>query len=365
MTPQRRAQFCAYVAEQGLGLVAETPDPDRRRALLAEAFGLRERLAPVLANAPVPPDQQRAEAQENGQIMGLLSYAPSNRIRVAVESGVADEDDVGTLFVADVITRCHVLLDRMKVAPAPGLPPLPIPVFRWRGLTAEQAFAGTPLAPVVARLCMGRPPGDLAGLPLTARGKDGESLLDWALQCRDRAAYTALLAAGHDPDAPGAAGDPPLVRAAGKRDLTYLKALLAKGAKPDAIGTRQSALAAAFTWDKPDGGEAFALLRAAGASLNFPDFDRSVWREWTSRGRWKLVLANLSDFKGDPVGLARWVTMDQEHPGRRTSPELAEVRRRLEADHGVCFPVGAMIDLKKDARGFYIQPDCPKPAPHG
>lgn len=358
MPAPRRAQFCAYVATQGLDLVVETPDPQRRRALLADAFSLRDRLRPVLAKARPP----AADDQENGQIMGLLSYAPSTRIKAAIDRGEAEPDDVGTLFVADVISRCNAMLDAMKVAPAPALPPLPIPVFRWAGLAAADSFAGTPLAPVAARLCMGNPPGDLAGMSFSARGKNGESLLDWAMQCRDRAAFTALLAAGHDPDAPGAGDEPPLVRAAGLRDTSYLAALLAKGAKPDAIGRGGTALEAAYQWSKPDGGERFVMLRAAGASLHFPDASKSLWTSWFSSGSWQRLLDNWAEFKGDPVYLAWLMRTRLKNEAMSKDAGMAEVKRRLETEHGVCFPVTDLLALKQDARGFYIQPACAPPA---
>lgn len=357
MAPARRAQFCAYVADQIDGMAGAPADPAVRTRLAVEARQLRARLAPLLA-----PSGTTGNERENGQAMGLLSYAPSSRVRQQLERGDADDDDVLWLFASDVGARCQAMFDQMKLPPAPPGGPVAVPPFQWDQRTGAQIFAGTPLAPVAARLCNGAPvaAADLKGLPLTVRGADGISLLDWTMQCRDRAGFAALLEAAHDVDAPGADKNPPLVNAAGKRDLWYLKALLARGARPDAMGERRSALVAAFARDRPNGGEAFALLRAAGASLDFPDAERSIWDEWARFGNWELVLANWTAFKSDPVALGRWVTMDLANKGRRQTPALDAVKGRLESEHGVCFPVGATAGWATDARGFLVQPDCPR-----
>lgn len=366
MKPAQRAQFCAYVGEKAEDIAAEAPDPQLRARLAADAQGLRARAAPLAAAADArqTPEQRSAARREIEQTMGLLSYAPSNRMRAALESGAAGEDDILRLFVADVAARCQGLLDAMKVPPAP-IPagPVVVPAYRWRGKDGAGWFAGTALAPVAARICSGSAikATDLANLPLAARGEAGLSLLDWAMACNGRAAFTALLDAGHDPDAPGIRQDPPLVRAADRRDLWFLQALLAKGARPDAQGTGKTALATSFDRRAPDGGEAFRMLRAAGASLNFPDPAFALWHDLGMTGRWDLVVANWTEFRADPVKLGRWVTVAEERAGEKP-PALAEIKRRLMAEHGVCFPVLGFDGLKKDARGHYIQPDCPKPA---
>lgn len=53
--------------------------------------------------------------------------------------------------------------------------------------------------------------------------------------------------------------------------------------------------------------------------------------------------------------------MDLERNGgpRGNAKALEEIKARLIADYGVCFPVGPTFGAPKDARGYIIQPDCP------
>lgn len=364
MPRARKVMFCAYLAENAARQAAESPDPAVRVRRAATAAQLTARLAPDLAKARarLSPPEISAIEQENGQAMGLLSYAPSDEVRAQLKAG-ADQEDILGLFIDDVLKRCDAMLDTLGIAKAPlTTAPPPVPAFRWRGLSAEEAFAGTGLAPFAVQLCavpLAAAP-DFTGAPLTERGQDGISLLDWAMECGDKASFAALIAAGFDTAAPGASGNAALVRAAEKRDLFYLETLLAAAAKPDVMGSAKTALATAWQSGTPGGGAAFERLRAAGASLNFPGPDWSMWRTWSTYARWEEILANWSAFASDPVNLARSVSMELERSDTRGNvAALKEIKARLIAQHGVCFPVGPLIALPRDQRGFFTQPDCP------
>ncbi len=241
--------------------------------------------------------------------------------------------------------------------------PLAAPAFRWRGLSAGKAFADTLLVPFAAKLCTGAATlaSDFAGAPLAQRGVDSVSLLDWAMECGDTVGFAALLGAGFDAAAPGAFDDPIVVVAAEKRDLFYLETLLAAGVKPDTLGLRETALKAAYDTMDPTGGKAWQMLRGAGANLDFPDFDHSMWWSFALYADWEQILAHWSEFGSDPVALARLVSMDLGRNGgpRGNASALEQIKARLIADYGVCFPVGPTLGAPKDERGYLLQPDCP------
>jgi len=359
-----KALFCGFVADQAAENAAEAPEAEVRAARAAEAARLQARLAPLVAaaNARLTPEQKAANKRDHGQMMGLLSYAPSPELAQAVKAqpGV----DIIPLFLADVAGRCDAMLDKMRVPPAPAVAPTAATAFRWEGQTVQQWFEGTPLLEPARRLCAGETPGaeDFAAVPLAQRGRDGISLLDWAMACEDRAGFAALLEAGHNVDAPGAFDRQPVTRAIEKADRAYLRALLAKGAKPDVMGRIETALATSYDPRRPDGGEAFVMLRAAGASLNFPDYDRSMWERWAMFAKWEEILNHWEAFDSDAVMMGRSLSRDLERPDTRGSKAaLEELKGRLETRFGVCFPVNALIELTKDARGYYVQPDCPRP----
>lgn len=365
MPRARKVQFCAYVAAGAAQLAGESPDPATRAARAFAAAQLSARIAPDLAkaNAALSPEDLAAIERENGEIMGLLSYAPSDEIRAQIEAG-ADPEDIGGLFVSDVTARCEALADKLGMARiAPASVPVSPPTFRWRGISAEEAFANTGLAPFAAKLCTGvaTTAADFAAASLATRGAERMSLLDWAMECGDKPGFAALLAAGLDPATPSFFGNLVIVRAAEKHDLFYLESLLAAGVKPDALGSAGTALGAAYNTRDPGGGMAWQMLRAAGASLNFPAYDWSMWSKWGLYADWEKMLAHWSEFGSDPVALARSISMDLERNGgpRGNAAALQEIEARLITDYGVCFPVGALIDLPKNERGYYTQPDCP------
>jgi hypothetical protein len=362
MPSARKVQFCAYVAAKGAERAGESPDPARRMARATLSAQLAARLAPDLAkaDAALSPDDRAAITRENGEAMGLLSYAPSEEV-IALIKAEGEGADIGGMFTEGVMKRCDALADTLKLPPAPAIA-APAPAFRWKGKGAGQTFAGTGLVPFAERLCTGAAltAADFVAAPLAERGTDGASLIDWAMQCGDKAGFAALIGAGADLAAPGAFGDPPLVRAADKADLFWLDGLLAAGASPDAMGRRDTALRAAYDTMDPTGGAAWQRLRAAGANLNFPDARGAIWSAWTLYADWEQILENWSAFDSDPVHLARGLSMDLDRLGgpRGNAEALYEIRARLIADYGVCFPLGNLYGAPKDERGYLMQPGC-------
>jgi len=121
----------------------------------------------------------------------------------------------------------------------------------------------------------------------------------------------------------------------GDKACRYGRRRCARGAgvKPGALGSDGTALKAAYDTLDPAGGKAWQMLRAAGANLNVPPADRSMWDIWALYADWGQILAQWDELRSDPVMLAR-----SAPPSARPSP-----------------PFGA----PKDARGSINQPDCP------
>ncbi len=358
----RKVQFCAYVAANGGVLAGEAPDPATRSARATTAARLSARLAPELAraNAGFSPENLARIERENREMMGLLSYAPADALGEQLKAGGESVDIIG-LFADDVMRRCDALADKLKLPAAPAIAAAE-PGFRWFGGTAAETFTGTGLAPFAERLCKGEAlaAADFAAAPLAERGTEGTSLLDWAMACGDKAGFAAIVAAGAELDAAGVFSSPPLMQAAGKSDLFWLETLLAAGAKPDALGPEGTALNKAYNTSDPTGGRAWQILRAAGASLNFPSAEQSMWWSFALYADWEQILANWDEFDSDPVALARSISMDLERSGgpRGNAKALEEIKARLIGGHGVCFPVGPTYGAPRDARGYLVQPDC-------
>lgn len=366
MDRSRRLQFCGYVAKEAANQAGEASDVALRSRRYAAAQALQSRVVSSLAKAGAHPTPEEAEESEseNSQALGLLSYAPSPQLAAQIQQG--EENDIVGLFLSDVVAHCDVLLNSMGVAAAVPIAPdsLLVPIsFKWRGKTAQEAFEGTGLAPYASKICVGAESkvGDFAGAIFSDRGKDGISLLDWAFECRDKSAFKALLNSGFDATKPGQFNDLPLLYAVETDDTWYLSELLAHGAPPNSMGRFWTALSAAYDPMKEGGGESFRLLRAAGASLNFGDPGRSMWSTWADQANWELILANWSEFEGDPVALGRNVSWELDNPPPRGNKRaLEELKSRLIADYGVCFPVEMRKDMARDDRGHFVQAGCPK-----
>lgn len=367
--------LCHTVAESFGGFAAAETDRDSRMAKFVGVWRFQQRLVKPLEQArkTLGESGYNRAVRQSGEGMNLLSMMPDPKLKQELKAG----GDLMFVWMTGLASRCDQMLDEMGIAKVTGDPP---PAyfetktrFRFRGADYAEIFAGTGLGPYAEKMCRGGAAPDFAGAPLHQRGHQGMSLLDWAIECEDRAAFDALIAAGIDLNANGLWGDPPLVSTASEKRLWFLTRLLDEGAKPDAMGQRETALVTAMSdLDAINSGgdtrAAFNLLRERGASLNFPVFDRSVWRRWgLHETRWDLILEHWEEFKSDPVELASdlefylsgkmaWARKEYEGAAR-------EVKARLIKEYGVCFPVGKVFDLKTDQRGFRIQPDCPKRMP--
>ena len=367
--------LCHTVAESFGGFAAADTDRDSRMAKFARVWRFQQRLAKPLERArkTLGESGYNRALRQSGEGMNLLSMMPDPQMEQELKAG----SDIMFAWTTGLASRCDQMLDDMGIAKVTGDPPADYvraaTRFRFRGADYAQVFAGTGLRPYAEKMCRGDAAPDFSGAPLDRRGHEGMSLLDWAIECEDRAAFDALIAAGIDPNAKGLWGDPPLVSTASEKRLWFLTRLLDAGANPDARGQRETALVTAMSdLDAINSGgdtsAAFNLLRKRGASLNFPDFQRSVWKRWSlHETRWDLILEHWDEFKSDPVELAsdlefylsgemNWAKTEHEGAAR-------EVKRRLMQDYAVCFPVGKVFGLKTDARGFRIQPDCPKRTP--
>lgn len=367
--------LCHTVAESFGAFAAAETDRESRMAKFVGVWRFQQRLVKPLEQArkTLGESGYNRAVHQSGEGMNLLSMMPDPQMEQELKAG----GDIMFVWITGLASRCDQMLDEMGIAKVTGDPPPEYfetkTRFRFRGADYAEIFAGTGLGPYAEKMCRGGAAPDFAGAPLHQRGHEGMSLLDWAIECEDRAAFDALIAAGVYLNANGLWGDPPLVSAASEKRLWFLTRLLDEGAKPDAMGQRETALVTAMSdLDAINSGgdtrAAFNLLRQRGASLNFPDFGRSVWNRWAlHETRWDLILEHWEEFKSDPVELASdlefylsgkmaWARKEYEGAAR-------EVKARLIKDYGVCFPVGKVFDLKTDQRGFRIQPDCPKRMP--
>jgi hypothetical protein len=367
--------LCHTVAESFGAFAAAETDRESRMAKFIGVWRFQRRLVEPLEQArkALGESGYNRAVRQSGEGMNLLSMMPDPQLKQELKAG----GDLMFVWITGLASRCDQMLDEMGIANVTGDPP-PDYVetktrFRFRGADYAEIFAGTGLGPYAEKMCRGGTAPDFAGAPLHQRGHEGMSLLDWAIECEDRAAFDALIAAGIDLNAKGLWGDPPLVSTASERRLWFLTRLLDNGVNPDTMGQRDSALRTAMRDHDAinSGGDAraaFNLLRKRGASLNFPDFQGSIWQTWSlHETRWDLILEHWDEFKSDPVELAsdlefylsgemNWARKEHEGAAR-------EVKARLIKEHGVCFPVGKVFDLKTDQRGFRIQPDCPKRVP--
>jgi len=374
LDPPARALACGRIAEALVEGAANAPDPAERIARLGPAWRLTRRVAPArdAALASLSKEDLAGFEREFGEVMTMASLIPDPAI--TRENLDTSEAGFAFQFASVHAARCHQRLDADGVPDVTG-PPTPAFIdehtrFRFRGMDYAAAFASTGLAPFADTICRGRTTFDFAGAPLGERGYEGMSLLDWAMACEDRAAFDALIAAGFDLDAPGLWGDPPVVGSASEKRLWYLTRLLDAGARVDAAGPRETALVAASSdLDAINSGgdpmAAFNLLRARGASLDFPDFGGSMWYRWGLHGQdggWATILAHWDEFASDPVelaGLAEAVLEGRLAWMKGQQADAAKVKALLIERYGVCFPVGQTFAMARDERGFVIQPDCP------
>lgn len=369
--------LCQTIAEGYASFAAEDTDRDRRISKFGDVWRFEQLLLAPLAQAreALGEDGYASAVSTSNQAMGLLSMMGDPQLGQDLQSRAVQADD-NLMFgwVTNLAIRCGQRLDTMGIARVSGEPSAEyldnMTGFRFRGAGAAEIFAGTALVPYAGAMCRGEAAPDIMGAPLDQRGLEGMSLLDWAIECDDRASFDTLIAAGFDLDAKGLWEDPPLVRTASEKRLWFLTRLLDEGVNPDTMGQRESALVEANRdLDAINfGGDtraAFNLLRARGATLNFPTFRDSMWYQWSLlETRWDLILQHWDEFDSDPVELADvlefYLSDDMNWAKKEHEVAAHQVKKLLVEQYGVCFPVGRTFEMETDERGFRIQPDCPK-----
>lgn len=273
--------LCQTIAEGYASFAVEDTDRDRRISKFGDVWRFEQWLLAPLAQAreALGEDGYASAVSTSNQAMGLLSKMGDPQLEQDLQSrAVQAEDDLMFGWVTNLAIRCGQRLDTMGIARVSGEPSAEyldnMTGFRFRGAGAAEIFAGTALVPYAGAMCRGEAAPDIMGAPLDQRGLEGMSLLDWAIECDDRASFDTLIAAGFDLDAKGLWEDPPLVRTASEKRLWFLTRLLDEGVNPDTMGQRESALVEANRdLDAINfGGDtraAFNLLRARGATLTF------------------------------------------------------------------------------------------------
>lgn len=362
--------LCDTVAQSFAATAAEETDRDRRIAKFVEVWRFEQRLAEPLAHAreALGASGYSQALMKSNQSMNLLSMMPDPQLEQDLQAG----DNFMFVWTTGLASRCGQMLDEMGIAKVSGDPPPEYfearTRFRYRGAGYAEIFSDTDLGLYAKDMCRRGAAPDFNGAPLDQRGYEGMSLLDWAIECDDRASFDALITAGLDLDAKGLWEDPPLVRTASEKRLWFLSRLLSEGVNPNTMGRTKTALLTAT--DDLDainfGGDtsaAFNLLRERGASLNFPNFEHSIWKRWSlHETRWDLILEHWDEFESDPVELASdleyYLSGDMNWARKETEGAARQVKALLIEEHGVCFPVGKSYDMKTDERGFRIKPDC-------
>jgi hypothetical protein len=224
-------------------------------------------------------------------------------------------------------------------------------------------------AAVAAAVGDGADPNSIGG---EGSGPGGSSQrvtpLLWAIDCGSVTGVEALLDAGADPNQREEFGATPVTVAAETREPAILQRLLTRGGDANAHDGRETALQIALKLasrlERVDGlpeAKAWAnwdALLAAGADPDRIAPDGAPLMQTASfMNQWKKVVWLIDrGWAGDPVDLGRTIETAQ---GQRGIPQdeldaLAQVRAEL-VRRGVKFPIGALIDLPRDDRGFYIQ----------
>lgn len=363
--------LCHTVGRSFGALAAAETDHGSRIAKFVDVWRIEQRLMEPFGRArkALGENGYNRALRKSGESMNLLSMMPDPQISRGLQAG----EDLMLDWAKGLASRCDQMLDEMGIAKVSGDPPPEYleakTRFRYRGADYAEIFADTDLGPYAEKMCRGGAAPNFAAAPLDQRGLEGMSLLDWAIECEDRASFDALIAAGIDLNATGLWGDPPLVRTASEKRLWFLTRLLDEGVNPDTMGRSESALLTSTSdLDAINfGGDtraAFNLLRERGASLNYPNFQDSIWYRWSfHETRWDLILEHWGEFETDPVELASdlefYLSGDMNWARKEYGSAAREVKALLINDYAVCFPVGNLFEMKRDERGFRIQPDCP------
>ena len=366
----QKVVLCSGIAKAHAGMAAAATDKSIREARFEDVWRFEQRLANPLEDA-------RRELGEEGFKEQQYQAAQAIGMLLMIRDPKAEElyEETGDLmfaFSGSLAFRCGQILDDMGIPRVEGRPSAEYIAqktrYRWRGLTYDQVFAETDLGPFAKDMCVEGIAPDFSDAPFDQRGNDGMSLLDWAIECNDRASFDALVQAGFDLNAQGLWENPPLVNSASKAKIWFLTRLLDEGVNPDTQGRSDTALKRAYNdLDAINAGDtsrvAFNLLRSRGASLSFPNFHRSIWSEWAFRFP-TPILENWDEFDSDAVELGSMISfgMSAGWVQEKHLPAAEEVVKRLNRDFGVCFPIESKPDSEwdRDERGFKVQTNCPK-----
>ena len=366
----QKVVFCGAISESYSGIAGAATEKATREARFGEVWRFEQRLAEPLADAKRELGEAafKNQQREAAQAIGILSMMPDPKAEKLYE----ETGDLMYAFSGSLAFRCGQILDDMGIPRVEGEPPAEYIAekarYRWRGLTYEKVFAKTDLAPFAKDMCLEGAVPDFSDAPLDQRGNEGMSLLDWAIECDDHASFDALVEAGFDLNAPGLWQNPPLVNSASKAKIWFLTRLLDEGVDPDTEGRSGTALSEAYSdLDASNAGDtsrvAFNLLRSRGASLNFPNFQRSIWSKWAYRFP-TPILENWDEFDSDAVELGDIISFSigEGWVQEKHLPAANEIINRLSEDFGVCFPIERKpySEWDRDERGYKVQTDCPK-----
>ena len=233
---------------------------------------------------------------------------------------------------------------------------------------ARAACAGDTVA-VVAAIGAGADPNSIGG---EGSGPGGSTQrvtpLLWAIDCGSVTGVEALLDAGADPNRREEFGATPVTVAAETREPAILQQLLDRGGDANAYDDRETALQIALnlasSLERVDGlPEAAAwanwdaLLSAGADPDGIAPEGAPLMQTASVMSQWKKVVWLIDrGWAGDPVDLGRTVETAQ---GQRGIPQdeldaLVQVRTEL-VRRGVRFPIGPLINLTQDDRGFFVQ----------
>ena len=189
----RRAIACGTIAEHLAAGAATASDPRERAARLPEAWRLTQRVAAARERALATLTQRDIARFETtfGQVMTMASIVPDPEF--ARRGLDTSEGGFAYQFASILAMRCHQSLDENGVPDDASEPTADFidqhTRFRFRGMDYAVAFAETGLAPFAKSICRNQTAFDFTDAPLDQRGQEGLSLLDWATECEDRAAF--------------------------------------------------------------------------------------------------------------------------------------------------------------------------------
>jgi uncharacterized protein len=359
------AVLCDSVYTQLADTARRLPDRRMRTDGAIQAFRGSARTGPLLEAARKALGEP---ALDNARgVAGLLLGAAAGY----EEQGdtATDPHLVETRLLRQVAARCDVDLATWGLEAPTGQPPdvarFGYAEFQVSGKSAGNVFPDPATEALATAACEEGADGVAravaSGANPKGRGLDGTTPLLWAIACENLSGLSGLLEGGADPNEAVEGLGSAVVVAAGYRNPEILRRLLAAGGDPDAADDRRTALMEAFSLGVHDAGWTnYEILLAAGADISRrgPDGDTIVDEALMLR-RYEAVLDLLDrGYAGDLVALGRYVSMDEEMRQsilKERWLSLDKLHKALE-QRGIRFPVPPLAELKRDARGHYVQP---------